>query len=371
MTSVPQLLGMVCIAVLAAPQMAAATTPPGALRVLHIEAPKDVDEAPMVRVGSASGSPTFDPSTGTWVVPVAVPGPSFVTTYAVTSNDAAIVAVKLEIPARILEDNPPLVYLPAPSVSVADDKTVRHLYESNDIDHAVSDSRVQFRYLQDLIFINSEIMKWNKGKPDTRSMSIKAAFLLHKVVRNLARNAYYVTDRRTKVVIDYAVENLKAGFAKERACGALKYRGCSNAELSNLIDTVRYAKGAQLVEMYRNIVPDGAQLGVKTCRGSTTQDMRDFLSLLGSAGGGKDATGKTITDIRVASELTTCELNLALCLDHSPEAAIKSLESTDELLRGYPNRKLDDIKQNVTNALTDLRKGKPARCPDPSWSPPS
>src|SRR5690606_33268403 len=119
---------------------------------LRIESPRSTDP-PRVFVGGTANVPVPDHTTGKWTVPIDPNPPNFVTSYLIDSDEGSVVAIKLSIPGRLVGANQ-LVYLVPPSIQTVDEVAVRGLWESTELVRRASDPRVQFRYLQDLVYVN-------------------------------------------------------------------------------------------------------------------------------------------------------------------------------------------------------------------------
>lgn len=330
-------------------------------RDLRIEAPADREDAPDVKVlGAPPTSPTFDERTDRWVVPLAVPGSAFVTTYVVKSNKPGILAVRLAIPTRVLETNP-FVYLPLPSITMVDEKAMRELWSTTDIFKRPSDVRVQFRGLQDFLFINAELLKRDPESRRLTAMSVRAAFLLFQVVRNLGEKTWFIVDPNSNAIVAHADSILSAADAKGKTCEWLGTSTCAPGAVTKLISAVRYSEATQLNQMYQMLVPARLAAQPNHCTAVLADNMRDFLDFLHAT----DARGAAaaISEGRVLQDIAFCEARLALCKPHPKEEAIAMLSRLDLLLSEY-NNTLTAVRRNeVSNAIEDLRNGSPATCP--------
>ena len=289
-----------------------------------------------------------------------MPGSAFATTYVVKSNKPAILAVRLSIPTRVLETNP-LVYLPLPSITTVDEKTMRELWATTEIFRSPSDERVQFRGLQDLLFINAELLKRDPESRRLTAMSVRAAFLLFQVVRNLGEKTWFIVDPSSKAVIDHADSILSSAVAKKKTCNWLGVSSCARGAVTKLVEAVRYSEAKQLNQMYQMLVPAKLAAEPNRCSAVLARNMRDFLEFLHAT----DARGaaSAISEGRVLQDIAFCEARLALCGSHSNEESIAMLSKLDLLLSEY-NNSLTAVRRNeVSNAMEDLRRGHPATCP--------
>ena len=346
---------------LAAIAMAPLASAQGADRVLRIEAPADKLDGPEVKIlGALPTRPTYDESISKWEVPLEMPGAAFATTYVVKSNEPTIVAVRLTIPTRVIDSNP-LVYMPPPSVTSVDEKSMRELWETSDVFRSPSDERVQFRNLQDLLFINATLMKRDAGARRVTAMNVRAAFLLLQVVRNLGEKSWFIVDPSTKTVVDYADAILSASEAKGKSCGWLGPAACAKNGVGKLISAVRYSEATQLNRMYELLVPASLTREPNRCSKQLANNMRDFLTFLHAA----DAQGASsaISEGRVLQDIAYCESRLALCRPHTSDEAIELLSRLDTLLEQFNNPQTQVRRVEVGNAIEDLRAGHPAICP--------
>lgn len=311
---------------------------------------------PSVQIGDTVNLPVEDPATGKWMVPIDQNPPNFVTSYLI-SMDGSVVAIKLSIPGRIVGANQ-LVYLVPPSIQTVDEVNVRGLWESADLVELASDPRTQFRYLQDLVYVNRELKKRSEGSPRLDATTLRAAFLLFRVVDNLARNTWYVIDKETQAVIDYAHDILVRGQSQKRDCRWLGKATCTG--LSALIGSVKNLNAQRFTRMYGELVPDGTRLTLDACGGGLSQDLRTFLKFLHDVSENDGA--QSISERRVLNDIATCEVRVALCGAQSPEAAIAQLDATISLLEPYQAIARERFVE-VERLRRDVASGKPAVCP--------
>ena len=122
---------------------------------LKVEVPRSNSPPPKptVTVADRSSVPTFDPSSGKWLVPLDTTGSNFVIPYVVSGFGNEVVAVQIDIPTRIVKEHQS-IYLGPPSLS-EDEKSIREFWSTNRITSEPSDTRLQFRYLQDLLLLGT------------------------------------------------------------------------------------------------------------------------------------------------------------------------------------------------------------------------
>ena len=313
-------------------------------------------DPPRVQIGDTVNLPVEDPTTGKWMVPIDQNPPNFVTSYLIDSTDGSVVAIKLSIPGRIVGANQ-LVYLVPPSIQTVDEVNVRGLWESADLVELSSDPRTQFRYLQDLVYVNTELKKRSEGSPRLDATTLRAAFLLFRVVDNLARNTWYVIDKKTQGIIDYARDILVRGQSQKRDCRWLGKATCTG--LSALIASVQNLNAQRFTRMYGQLVPEGTRLTLEACGGGLPKDLRAFVKFLHDV---NDSDGAPNMERRVLNDIATCEVRMALCDAQSPEAAIAQLDATIALLEPYQAIVRQRFVE-VERLRRDVASGKPAVCP--------
>ena len=318
---------------------------------LRIESPSK--DPPTVLIGGTAQLPVEDPATGKWTVPIDQSSANFVTSYLIDSTDGSVVAIRLSIPGKIVSANQ-LVYLAPPSIQTVDEVGVRRLWESADLVRQSGDARTQFRYLQDLVYVNGELKKRYEGNPRLDATTVRAAFLLFRVVDNLARNTWYVIDKDTQAIIDYARDILVRGQSERRDCRWLGKATCTG--LSALISSVQNLNAQRFTRIYGQLVPEGSRLTLEACGGGLTQDLRAFVKFV------HDVSDAPSMEQRVLNDIATCEVRMALCSAESPEAAIAQLDATIALLKPYQVTVRPRLVE-VERLRQDLASGKPAVCP--------
>ncbi len=326
---------------------------------LRIESPNNAD-APKVLVGDTAKVPTLDRASGKWSVPIDPAPPNFVTSYLISSVDGSVVALQLSIPGRILSSNQ-LVYLVPPSIKVVDELAIRKLWSANEIVASPSDPRIQFRYLQDLVHINDVIMRRYADSPRLDAMTLRSAFMLFQVVRNLAVHTWYVIDPRTQTVIDYARQTLLRGEQQGKTCDWLSRAICRNKGVPNLLAAVQSLNSGRFTRMYENLIPPRTALTTEFCDGELSRDLRAFLTFLHDAN--ESGGSQSINESRVVNDIAACETRLALCRAESTQAAIDQLGSVKELLEKFKSPQTRLRLVEVERTRKDLMSGKPAVCP--------
>lgn len=331
-------------------------------RALHIYAPNPrAGNPPSVTVeGNQATGVKLDPASGRWLVPIASPGSGFVTSYVVALPDKDVVAVQIGVPARILAANQS-VYLIPTSLTQVDEATVRRLWQDNAITSRPNDVKLQFRYLQDLVYLERGI-KAQPGAATHRpnAMRMRAAFMLLQVVRNLSQGTWFLVDPSYQDAVDFAQEDLRRGLAAGKCKSWLGSAPCDKRGVENLLDTVGSLQGNRLTRMYAALTADGASPG--SCPASQLTDLRDFYSYFHAVSEQGDGA-KGLSETRLLGDIASCYAAHALCDAPDPDSAIRTLEEGKAFLEQRADRSMRVRLQELTNALNGLRAGQPAICP--------
>lgn len=330
---------------------------------LHIDVPSaDRAHAPKVLLDDKTAPGlTLESGSGRWIVPISPVDSEFVTSYVVSLPDKNVVAVRVGVPARILDTNQSIAIIPT-SLTQVDEATVRSIWRNNEITSRPSDPKVQFRYLQDLVYIERGVMQ-RPGAMAHRpnSMRMQASFMLLQVVRNLSQSTWFLVDPSFQDVIDFAIADLSAGQAAGKCQSWLGAPACHGGGVGQLTGTVRSLQGNRLSRMYEALVPAGSALDASTCSVEQMKDMRDFYAYLHQTSEQGDG-GKGTNEDRVLNDIARCYSVKALCLDTDPDQAIQTLSEGSHFIEQYGSRATRRRLQELNNALTDLRAGRPARC---------
>lgn len=181
---------------------------------LRIETPGSQASKPkVIESGAEVSNVQFDAGAGRWVVPIRGTGAGFVTSYVVSLPNKNVVAVRLGVPTRLLEANQSVLISPR-TIDTVDEAGVRKLWATNSITSQPSDARVQFRYLQDLVFINQELMS-RPGAAGHRpnAVRMRAGFMLLQVVRNLLNDSMSALYRPMGPSVRQVGQHLRDGEA--------------------------------------------------------------------------------------------------------------------------------------------------------------
>jgi len=338
--------------------------------MLHIDVPTaDQAHGPNVKVGGTPAAGVrLDPASGRWIVPIASAGTQFVTSYVVSLPEKNVVAVRIGVPARILEANQSVSLMPT-SLTQVDEATVRGLWQSNEITSSPGDPQIQFHYLQDLIYVTRGLME-RPGAVAHRpsAMRMRVSFMLLQVVRNLSQNTWFLVDPTFQDVIDFAAEDLRAAQAAGKCQSWLGASACQRNRgveqgVEQLLSTIRSLQGNQLSRMYAALVPDGATLDAAACSADQLRDMRDFYSYFhGEAEQTGGATGPTET--RVLNDIAACYSVKARCTDSDAQTAIRTLMEGSQFITEFGTRSTSRQLRALNNALIDIQAGNAPKCPE-------
>lgn len=317
---------------------------------------------PTVTVADSTSNPIFDPSSGKWLVPLDTAGSTFVIPYVVAGLGSEVVAVRIDIPTRIVREHQS-IYLGPPTLKSVDEKSIREFWSTNQITRDPSNTRLQFRYLQDLIHANRTLMaqQTDSTGPKVDATNLRLSFMLLQVVRNLAQHTWYVIDPASQDVIDWAAEVVRTGHAYDRSCAWLSV--CNKKDIPALLSTVRSIDSQRINRMYGALVPDRTEFNSDFCDTDRVASLRSFFEYLRvSADQSTPRTG--VDESRVVNDLAACYAARALCSPASKEAAIKELESAEQLLLSVNQSTATKSRlREIRNALDGLRKDQTAVCP--------
>ncbi len=345
-------LGLCCTPAFAQQQWSLRIETPGS----HASPPKVIES------GAELSNVQFDAGAGRWIVPIRGTGAGFVTSYVVSLPNKNVVAVQLGVPTRLLEANQSVLISPR-TIDTVDEAGVRKLWAANSITTQPSDARIQFRYLQDLVFINQELMS-RPGAAAHRpnAVRMRAGFMLLQVVRNLAQNTWFVVDPSFQDVIDFVVEDLRQGVAAGKCKPWLGDAVCAANGVPALLETVRGITANRDQRMYAVLFPAGSKIDRDTCGGSQIQDLRDFYDFLHSSSEQGTETNR-LNGTRVLKDLAACYSVQGLCGNPDPATATATLEAGVAFLEQNGSRATASELQALHNALAGLRAGQPAVCP--------
>lgn len=307
--------------------------------------------------------PKLDSKNGRWFIPITHDTQQFVNSYVVSAHDKSVIAIQIGVPSRLISGNQ-YVYLKPPAVESVDESAVSLLWSTNRIMSEPADARTQFGYLQDLVYVNQEIMQRSGSNKGTRSnaMSLRAAFMLLQVVRNLAAHTWYVVDNDTKQVIDYARDQVAQGSVENRYCRWLGSAACSNQGPQSLERTVKALEAARFVRMYSMLVPDGSILDQSFCNEAKIKDLKDFWLYFKNSHSG-EVSIKGLNNGRLLNDLAACQVSNALCTPKDNAKIIEELSDAKRILESNLSPETMKRLREVSQAHADVASGKPAVCP--------
>ena len=331
--------------------------------VLRIEVSSEGDTtppSPSVLVNGKPVDPNYDAGFGMWQVPI-VGGTSFVTPFQVATHSDLVHPVRLEIPATLLTGDES-IYLSPAEVATVDEPSVHALWSNNLITRRPSDMKLQFEYLQTLLYMNKKIQ--NAGGTDASFSSAtraSASLMLSQVVANLADRTWYVADAEAQEVIDKAVTYLRTVVQSGWACRWLGQVACNSKGMTDLLATVENTSPKRGLRMMGVLLPSRS-ISKRYCVAAKISDLMAFWKYARMIPSDFGAFSKA----RVASDISACRMMYALCADIDTDARLSELEETKDLLASLTD---SDASSNtrlkaVQTTLNELRQGHPAICPD-------
>jgi hypothetical protein len=334
---------------------------------LRIEVPqgRSPPSKPTVTVADRPSTPRFDSSSGRWLVPLDTTGSNFVIPYVVDGLGNDVVAVRIDVPTRIVREHQ-TIFLGPPSLKSVDERSIREFWSNNQITREPSNIKLQFHYLQDLLHANRTLMERqaNPSASTINATNLRSSYMLLQVVINLAQHTWYVVDPNSEALIDWAEGVVHTGYGEGRTCGWLSV--CKKKGIPSLLGTVRSIDSQRLNRMYAALVPDGTELNTDFCDTDRLASLNSFFDYF-RASSEQGATRVGVNESRVVNDIAACHAVRALCSPESSEASVRELESAEHLLlRVDQSASTKSRLREIRNALTGLRNGQPARCPTPS-----